>query len=43
MKGTIKKLDHNKEEMFIVEVDTKILKDSEKNYKIKKDCNLELH
>jgi len=36
-KGTIKKLDHNKEEMFIVEIDTKILKDAEKNYKIKKD------
>ncbi len=36
-KGSIKKLDHNKEEMFIQEIDTKILKDSEKVYKIRKD------
>lgn len=32
-KGCIKKLNHNKEEMFIQEVDTNILKDAEKVYK----------
>jgi len=36
-KGAIKKLNYNKEEMFVVEVDTKILKDAESSYKIKKD------
>ena len=36
-KGAIKKLDHNKEEMFIQEVDTAILKDAEKAYKIRND------
>ena len=36
-KGAVKKLDHNKEEMFIQEIDTVILKDAEKVYKIRKD------
>ncbi|MHA1703897.1 MAG: carbon-nitrogen hydrolase family protein [Promethearchaeota archaeon] len=36
-KGAIKKLEHNKEEMFIQEVDTSILKDAEKAYGIRKD------
>lgn len=36
-KGAIKKLEHNQEEMFIQEVDTKILIDAEKAYQIKKD------
>ncbi len=36
-KGTIKKLEHNKEEMFIQEVDTAILKDAEEAYKIRSD------
>ncbi len=36
-KGAIKKLNHNNEEMFIQEVDTTILKDAEKVYKIRKD------
>src|SRR3989338_7102146 len=35
--GAIKKLEHNKEEMFIQEVDTAILKDAEKAYKIRND------
>jgi predicted amidohydrolase len=38
-KGAIRKLNHNKEEMFIEEIDTEILKDAEKVYKIKKDLN----
>lgn len=36
-KGAIKKLNHNKEEMFIQEIDTSILKDAEKAYKIRAD------
>ncbi|MGB4420561.1 MAG: carbon-nitrogen hydrolase family protein [Candidatus Saccharimonadales bacterium] len=36
-KGVQKILDHNKEEMFIEEVDTQIVKDHEKGYKIKRD------
>jgi predicted amidohydrolase len=36
-KGPVKKLDHNQEEMFIAEVNTKILKDAERVYKIRKD------
>lgn len=36
-KGAIKKLTHNKEEMFIQEIDTDILKDAEKAYKIRSD------
>lgn len=36
-RGAIKKLEHNKEEMFIQEVDTAILKDAEKAYKIRND------
>ncbi len=36
-KGAIKKLNHNREKMFIAEVDTKILKDAELSYKIRKD------
>ncbi|MEK6940297.1 MAG: carbon-nitrogen hydrolase family protein [Nanoarchaeota archaeon] len=36
-KGALKKLNHNKEEMFIQEIDTSILKDSEKVYKIRDD------
>ncbi|PIN82025.1 hypothetical protein COV11_00055 [Candidatus Woesearchaeota archaeon CG10_big_fil_rev_8_21_14_0_10_30_7] len=35
--GAIKKLEHNKEEMFVQEVDTAILKDAEKAYKIRRD------
>lgn len=35
--GTFKILDHNKEEMFIEEVDTKILTDHETGYKIRSD------
>lgn len=35
--GAIKKVTHNKETMFIQEVDTKILKVAEKAYKIRKD------
>src|SRR3989344_2913835 len=35
--GAIKKLEHNNEEMFVQEVDTAILKDAEKAYKIRKD------
>ena len=35
--GAIKKLEHNKEEMFVQEVDTAILKDAEKAYKIRND------
>jgi len=36
-KGVIKKLEHNHEEMFIQEIDTNILKDAEKAYKIRND------
>ena len=36
-KGAIKKIPNNKEKMFIVEINPKILKDAEKSYKIKKD------
>ena len=36
-KGAIKKLNHRKEEMFIQEIDTSILKVSEKSYKIRND------
>lgn len=36
-KGAIKKLEHNNEEMFIQEVDTTILKDAERAYKIRND------
>lgn len=36
-KGVIKKLDHNRETMFIQTIDTSILKDTEKSYKIRKD------
>jgi predicted amidohydrolase len=36
-KGAIKKLSHNKEEMFIQEIDTNILKIAETAYKIRKD------
>lgn len=35
--GTVKKLEHNKEELFIQEVDTAILKEAEINYKIRQD------
>ena len=35
--GVVKRLNHNREEMFIQEVDTNILKDAERAYKIKKD------
>jgi len=38
-KGVIKKLNHNKEAMFIHEIDTSILKDAEKAYKLRKDIN----
>ena len=36
-KGAIKKLDHNHEEMFVQEIDTDILKDAERAYKIRDD------
>lgn len=36
-KGAIKKLDHNKEEMFIQEVDTAILQVAEQSYNIRQD------
>jgi len=36
-KGVVKKLNHNLEKMFIVEVDTKIIRDAEKSYKIRTD------
>ncbi|MFH1839997.1 MAG: carbon-nitrogen hydrolase family protein [Nanoarchaeota archaeon] len=36
-KGAIKKIEHNKEEMFIQEIDTSILKDAEKTYKVRED------
>lgn len=36
-KGAVKRLNHNREEMFVQEVDTAILKDAERAYKIKKD------
>jgi predicted amidohydrolase len=36
-RGCIKRLDHNKEEMFIEEIDTAILSDAERSYKIRKD------
>ncbi len=35
--GVIKKLEHNKEEMFIQEINLDLLKDSEKDYKLRKD------
>jgi len=41
-KGALKKLKHNKEAMFIQEVDTNILKDAEKAYLIKKDLSRRL-
>jgi predicted amidohydrolase len=36
-KGVIKKLDHNRESMFVQTINTDILKDTEKSYKIRKD------
>jgi len=36
-KGAIKRLDHNKEEIFIQEIDTSILRDAERAYKIRAD------
>lgn len=36
-KGVLKKLEHNKEQMFIQEVDSAIIEDAEKEYKIRKD------
>lgn len=36
-RGAIEKLDHNKEEMFIQDVDTAVLKDAESVYKIRED------
>jgi len=36
-KGAIKKLEHNREEMFIQEIDTEILKDAEKVYKTREN------
>lgn len=36
-KGAIRKLGHNKEEMFIQKIDLSILKDSERVYKIRQD------
>ena len=35
IKGVLKSMNHNKEAMFIQEVDTSILKDAEKAYKIR--------
>lgn len=36
-KGIVKRLEHNREEMFVQEVDLDILNDAEKVYKIRKD------
>lgn len=36
-RGATKHLQHNKEEMFVTEVNTDILKDAEKSYKIRRD------
>ncbi|MCS7184182.1 MAG: carbon-nitrogen hydrolase family protein [Patescibacteria group bacterium] len=41
-KGIIKKLNHNREEMFIEEVDMNILKSAERIYGIRKDKNYNL-
>lgn len=35
--GPIKKIEHNKEEMFIQEINLDLLRDSEKDYKLRKD------
>ncbi len=35
--GYIRKMNHNKEAMFVQEIDTSVLKDAEKVYKIRKD------
>lgn len=40
--GAIKKLNHNKEKMFIQEIDTAILNDAEKVYKIRADLKKKL-
>ena len=36
-RGCMKKLNHNREEMFVQEIDTSILNDAEKVYRIRKD------
>jgi len=36
-KGILKKVKHNKEQMFICEINSKVLEDAEKVYKIRKD------
>jgi predicted amidohydrolase len=41
-KGVISKLDHNKEDMIIQEIDTDIVKDAEKVYKIREDLRKKL-
>jgi predicted amidohydrolase len=42
-RGAVKKLNHNREEMFIKEIDTSILKDAESTYKIRKDLKKKSH
>lgn len=41
-RGAIKKLEHNKEAMFVQEINTDILKDAERAYKIRKDLKNKL-
>ncbi len=41
-KGCLKRLDHNKEEMFIQEVNMQVLKDAERRYKIRKDLKMRI-
>ncbi len=39
-KGVLKKLNHNKEGMFVVEVNTKILKDAERDYGLRRELKI---
>lgn len=41
--GPLKKLNHNREEMFIQEIDTKILSDAEKAYSIRTDLKKKMY
>jgi uncharacterized protein (UPF0254 family) len=41
-KGAIRKLDHNREEMFIQEVDTDVVNFAESIYKIRKDAQTQV-
>lgn len=40
--GTVKKLDNNREGMLVQEIDTRVLEDAEKTYKIRKDLKNKL-